>query len=200
MPSCSPLQFLRLACLILTLMAFGGFGHVTDSYAATQGTTQVGQSDGSLDLAVTSGLTARINGLNDINLGTWSGSGGLTGSDDLCIGRSGVGLFAQGAYRMRLDGDGDAYDVNAFTLSNGTNLLHYDVWFNDAIGAAGQQAVSAGVMMNSQTGSGFWQFLNMIFGCVGTNANVQVDISEAQLLAVPAGSYTGTLTLVLIPE
>jgi len=167
--------------------------------AATQGTTTPGSSAGSVDVVVTTGLVARVGGLNDIDLGTWSGAGDLTGSDDLCIGRSGVGLFANGAYRVRLDGDGDASDVSAFTLSNGTDLLYYNVAFNDATGVGGT-SVSGGAMLNAQTGFGFWQFLNVLFGCAVNNANIEVSISAAELLSVPAGNYTGTLTVVLIPE
>lgn len=175
-------------------VAFGG-----SALAATQGNTALGSSTGSVDVVVTTGLVTRISGLNDINLGTWSGTGDMSGSDDLCIGRSGVGLFANGAYRVRLDGDGDASDINAFTLTNGTDLLYYDVAFNDATGAGGTP-VTGGVMLNAQTGFGFWQFLNVLFGCAVNNANIEVSIPAAELLSVPAGNYTGTLTVVLIPE
>ena len=169
------------------------------AFAATQGTTTAGSSAGSVDVVVTTGLVARVSGLNDIDLGTWSGAGDLSGSDDLCIGRSGVGLFANGAYRVRLDGDGDASDVSAFTLSNGTDLLHYTVAFNDATGVGGTP-VTGGVMLNAQTGFGFWQFINVLFGCSVNNANIEVSVPAAELLSVPAGNYTGTLTIVLIPE
>ena len=167
--------------------------------AATQGTTALGSSSGSVDVVVTTGLVTRVSGLNDINLGAWSGTGDMSGSDNLCIGRSGVGLFANGAYRVRLDGDGDASDVNAYTLSNGTDLLYYNVAFNDATGTGGTP-VTGGVMLNAQTGFGFWQFLNVLFGCAVNNANIEVSIPAAELLSVPAGNYTGTLTIVLIPE
>lgn len=168
--------------------------------AATQGTNIPGSSStGSVDVVVTTGLVARVSGLNDIDLGTWSGSGDLSGSDDLCIGRSGVGLFANGAYRVRLDGDGDASDISAFTLTNGTNLLYYNVAFNDATGAGGTP-VTGGVMLNSQSGFGFWQFLNVQFGCSVNNANIEVTVPATELQSVPGGNYTGTLTIVLIPE
>ncbi len=185
----------------LSVAAFAGLylaGSVT-ALAATQGTTTPGSSTGSVDVVVTTGLVARVSGLNDIDLGTWSGTGDLTGSDNLCIGRSGVGLFANGAYRVRLDGDGDASDVNAFTLSNGTDLLYYNVAFNDNTGVGGTP-VTGGVMLNAQSGFGFWQFLNVLFGCAVNNANIEVSIPAAELLSVPAGNYTGTLTVVLIPE
>ena len=169
------------------------------AFAATQGTTTSGSTAGSVDVVVTTGLVARVSGLNDIDLGTWSGAGDLSGSDDLCIGRSGVGLFANGTYRVRLDGDGDASDVSAFTLSNGTDLLHYNVAFNDATGVGGTP-VTGGVMLNAQTGFGFWQYLNVLFGCSVNNANIEVSVPAAELISVPAGNYTGTLTIVLIPE
>ncbi|MFK8032052.1 MAG: hypothetical protein AB8G18_17610 [Gammaproteobacteria bacterium] len=167
--------------------------------AANQGTTTPGSSTGDVDVVVTTGLVARVSGLNDINLGVWSGSGDLSGSDNLCIGRSGVGLFANGTYRVRLDGDGDASDIHAFTLSNGTDLLYYNVAFNDATGTGGTP-VTGGVMLNGQTGFGFWQFLNVLFGCSVNNANIEVTVPAVELQSVPGGNYTGTLTIVLIPE
>ena len=185
----------------LAVAAIAGFflaGSGT-AFAATQGSTTPGSSTGGVDVVVTTGLVARVSGLNDIDLGAWSGAGDLTGSDNLCIGRSGIGLFANGAYRVRLDGDGDASDVSAFTLSNGTDLLYYNVAFNDATGVGGTP-VTGGVMLNAQTGFGFWQFLNVLFGCSVNNANIEISIPAAELLSVPAGNYTGTLTVVLIPE
>lgn len=169
------------------------------AFAATQGTTTLGSSTGTVDVVVTTGLVARISGLNDIDLGTWSGSGDLSGSDNLCIGRSGVGLFANGAYRVRLDGDGDPSDIHAFTLSNGADLLYYNVAFNDGTGTGGTP-VTGGVMLSGQSGFGFWQFLNVLFGCAVNNANIEVTIPANELQSVPGGNYTGTLTVVLIPE
>lgn len=189
-----------LQTLWITLTAAGVCILGSVSHAATQGTTAMGQSTAALDLTVTTGLVARVNGLDDIDLGAWSGTGDMSGSDDLCIGRSGVGFFGQGAYRMRLDGDGDPADINAFTLTNGVDTLYYDVFFNDQTGSAGQIPVTAGVMFSSQQGGGFGQILNVLFGCVVENASVTVQLPEANLLASPMGTYTGTLTLVLIPE
>lgn len=174
-------------------------GAGTAALAATQGTAQLGSSTGTVDVVVTTGLVARISGLNDIDLGTWSGTGDLSGSDDLCIGRSGVGLFANGAYRVRLDGDGDPSDIHAFTLTNGTHLLYYNVAFNDGTGTGGTP-VTGGVMLGGQNGFGFWQFLNLLFDCAVDNANIEVTIPANELQSVPGGNYTGTLTVVLIPE
>ncbi|MEM7082789.1 MAG: hypothetical protein AAF465_08645 [Pseudomonadota bacterium] len=188
-----PLRSLALSLVTLCLLL------PATVQAATQGTTAPGISTGSVDVVVTTGLVARVSGLNDINFGTWSGAGDLSASDNLCIGRSGVGLFGTGIYRVRLDGDGDAFDVNAFTLSNGTDLLYYNVAFNDAVGAGGTP-VTGGVMLNNQTGFGFWQFLNVVFGCAVNNANIEVTIPATELNSAPAGNYTGTLTIVLIPE
>ena len=190
----------HIRALVFFAVAVFCCGMQSTLQAATQGTTSIGASGGSLDVAVTTGLVARISGLNDIALGAWSGTGSMSGADDMCVGRSGVGLFAQGAYKMRMDGDGDSGDVNAFTLSNGTDLLYYDVFYNDATGTGGRVPVTGGVMLNSQTGFGFWQIINLVFGCAVNNANVSIEISEAALLAVPAGTYAGTLTMVLIPE
>ncbi|MBT8143710.1 MAG: hypothetical protein KJO55_03355 [Gammaproteobacteria bacterium] len=167
--------------------------------AATQGAVGT-SSAATVGITLTADLLARIDGLNDILLGAWTGAGNMIGDDDICIGRSGVGFFAAGNYRMRLSGDGDPADVNAFTLSNGVDRIYYDVYFNDQAGLAGRQPVVAGQMLNNQTGLGFFQILNWLFGCVVPNGNVSIVVPESQLQGTTSGNYAGTLTLVLIPD
>lgn len=169
------------------------------AWGAGQGTAGT-SSSGNVDITLTNGLSARIAGLTDFALGTWGGSGDLVANQDVCIGRNGVGLFAVGAYRIRAFGDGDPADVNAFTLSNGTDRIHYDVWFNDQTGLGGRTPLTAGLMLGAQQGFGFWEILNWIFGCVVRNANVSIAVPQAELAAAAGGTYTGTLTLVLIPD
>ena len=167
--------------------------------AAQQGATGPASS-GSVDITLTANLLARISGLTDMLLGAWAGSGDMTADENICIGRNGVGLFAFGNYRIRANGDGDAFDVNAFTLTNGVDTVYYDVYFNDAPNLAGRQQLTGGVMLSGQTAIGFTQLFNWFLGCTFRNANVSIVVPEAELLGTSSGTYAGTLTLVLIPD
>ena len=167
--------------------------------AAGQGALNT-TSTGTVDMTLTTGLSARLTGLTDIALGTWSGSGDLSANQNICVGRTGVGFFANGAYRIRASGDGDATDIHAFTLTNGAQQLYYDVFFNDQTGLAGRTPLTGGVMLSAQQGLGLFEILNTLFGCAVRNANVSITVPQSELEAVPGGIYTGTLTLVLIPD
>lgn len=181
---------LAVVCWLLLL--------VSPSHAAVQGNPGV-TSSGNIDISLITGLNVRISGFSDMPLGTWSGAGDVISNDNLCIGRTGVGLFGAGPYRILASGDGEPGNPAAFTLSNGARRLSYNAFFNDATGIAGRQLLAPGVALTSQTGFGFWQILNYLFGCSVENANISIVIPEAQLRGA-AGLYTGTLTLILTPE
>lgn len=167
--------------------------------AATQGNRDT-TSTGSVDITLTTGLTGRFTGFTDFLLGTWSGAGDLIADQNICIGRTGVGFFGTGNYRVRADGDGDATDISAFSLSNGVDLVYYDVYFNNQPNLAGRQQLTGGQTLTGQTASGFSLIINWLFGCSIRNANLSVVVPEASLAGSPGGNYTGTLTLVLIPD
>lgn len=188
------MRFVSLCPVLLTLLLW----HAV-ALGAVQGLVGP-SSSANVEITLTSNLNARITGLNDIVLGSWPGAGDLAGDDDLCIGRNGVGFFANGLYRIRASGDGDAADVSAFTLSNGTDTLYYNVFFNDVVGLGGRQPLTAGVTLTTQSSLGLFQWLNLLFGCAVPNANVSVIVPDTQLRGATSGTYAGTLTLVLIPD
>ena len=132
-------------------------------------------------------------------LGTWGGTGPLTANDNICIGRSGVALFGTGAYRVRAEGDGTAGNPAAFTLSNGVDELFYNVYFNDQTGLTNRQQLTAGTTLTGQSGGGFGMVFNLIFGCAFNNANLSIEVPESELQS-HIGTFTGTLSLTLIPE
>ncbi len=187
----SPLRTLLLALVLVS-------GLVNGSHAAVQGNPGP-SSTGSVDINLIMGLNVRLSGLNDLALGTWSGSGDVAGDDNLCIGRTGIGFFGSGLYRILASGDGRPGNPAAFTLSNGATQIEYEAFFNDQTGTAGRQPLVPGAALTNQSGFGGWFALNYLFGCVVENANVSVVIRDPVLRAA-AGPYSGTLTLVLIPE
>ncbi|MEM9620092.1 MAG: hypothetical protein AAF993_00490 [Pseudomonadota bacterium] len=168
------------------------------TWSAQQGSTGT-SSSGDITINYIQGLNTRITGFRDMPLGTWSGTGPLTANDNLCIGRSGVGFFGSGAYRILAQGDGEPGDPSAFTLSNGATRISYNAYFNDQTGTANRQQLTAGQQLTGQSGFGFWMVLNLIFGCSVNNANISIEVPASEL-ASGIGTYTGTLTLTLIPE
>ena len=188
------LRNLALNCVCLLVLG----GYIPPTFAAQQGSSGL-DSDGSIDVTLVTGNNVRLSGLADMALGTWSGAGSMSADDNICIGRTGISLFGTGSYRIHASGDGEPGDPAAFTLSNGFNQIHYNAFFNDAVGTAGRQQLTPGVAMTGQTGFGFWLVFNYLFGCFNENANISIEVPETELTG-GAGNYTGTLTLVLIPE
>ena len=88
------------------------FTSSTAIHAANQGNLGNTSSAGTVDIDLVLGLRTRISGFNDLALGVWSGSGSLTGNDNLCIGQSGAS-FLVGNYRIRASGDGEPGDPSA---------------------------------------------------------------------------------------
>jgi len=196
--SCWGCDPLALRLLFLSLVFIAGLNSAA-TYAAVQGTTGPTAS-GNVGVTYVQGLNVQINGLTDMPLGVWSGTGDLTANDNICIGRTGVPLFSNtGTYRILASGDGVPGDPAAFMLSNGVRQMNYRAFFNDQTGTAGRQELSAGVVLTNQNSFGLSYFFNMIFTCGSENANISIEVPESELSGA-AGVYTGTLSLMLIPD
>ena len=85
------------------------------------------------------------------------------------------------------------------SIAPGFNRIHYDVYFNDEAGLAGRTQLNPGVILSNQSSFGLFFIFNMLFGCTVQNANISIEVPESELSGA-AGTYTGTLTLLLIPE
>ena len=184
--------------LLVSTFFFTSLFPSNSAFAAQQGDL-ASSSSGSVDLIYVQGLNARITGLADMALGTWNGVGPLTANENICIGRSGVGFFGTGSYRILAQGNGTSGDPSAFTLTNGVDEIFYNAFFNDAAGITGRTPLVGGTQLTGQTGGGFAMIFNLIFGCVFNNANISIEVPPLEL-SQGLGNYTGTLTLTLIPE
>lgn len=123
--------------------------------------------------------------LDDINLGYYDGANDKVGSDAICIFRNG-----QGNYRLRASGG--LANNDAFTLTNGTNFLAYEVSFREGTNSFTQR--NPGQSLNGLTGS-------KIKDCNGgTNAEVQVVIKNNDMSAAQPGNYNGVLYLTAEPQ
>lgn len=168
------------------------------SNAATQGAAGP-TSTGTASVLVVNNDLAWIKGLNDINLGTWSGTGDMTGNDDICV-LTNYFPFAINNYIIRASGDGDGADPSAFTLSNGAQDIYYRVFFTD-VNAVPVELLPGQLMGGQQfvADFGFFASLPAASGCPVPNANVEIRIEAAEL-ATGGGTHTGILVLELIPE
>ncbi len=186
-------QLIKYTQLTLIYLCVG----ISISNAATQGNVGT-NSSGTVDVAVIVNQLALIRGLTDINLGLWSGSGDLTGTDDICVAISGASFATPRGYHLRASGDGSPGFPADFTLSNGVSDINYRVYLTHLGGQiellAGQTAYS------NQFQADFAYVLNFIFnGCFFPNATIEVQVEESEL-ATGLGTHSGTLTLELIPE
>ena len=136
------------------------------------------------DLALADGI--RISNLANIRLNFTAGYDSV-GSSPACIYHSGAGSYS-------LIGRGSGAG-GAFQLGDGaTNTLPYEVSFDDG---AGLQTLSPDIpltnLMNANTTSP---------SCAdsGNNGSIDIRISALIISSVPAGNYSGTLTLVVAPE
>ena len=181
---------------LFTLVCFY-FLFATNINAAVQGTEGF-TSTGSMDIVVVVGELALINGLNDINLGAWPGTGDLSGTDNMCVAVTGAAFNQPKNYHLRASGNGDASNPGAFTLSNGVKDIYYRVYLDDLNGQV--ELLPGQISYSNQFLANTGYILNLIFGgCFFPNALVTVVAEEAEL-ASGSGTHTGVLTLELIPE
>lgn len=180
----APLRKVAAYALIAGHLVAAG---VTPVLAATDGTVGA-TSTGSVSISATIPNLARITALNDIALGTWSGTGALAGSDNaICVWSS------TGGYSLTATGSGAG---GAFTLASGGNTVAYAVEWAQTGGASSGTAVTTGSALTGQTTNA--TSTSCASGPAST-AGVFVSVPEANLSAAPAGTYTGTLTLLVTP-
>lgn len=157
-------------------------------YAASDGETGA-SSEGDFELELTIPNLVRITGVADMNFGSYSGSGVFSRNDNVCVYTN----SANGQYLVTAQGSGAA---SAFTVSDGaSHTIPYTVRWNDQTGTSGNiqldpsvsSATQSGAHTSSETCSG------------GDTANFEISFTQGALLGVPAGTYTGVLTLIIEP-
>lgn len=162
--------------------------------AATQGTLGA-TSTGSADISVTKATVAQITGLSDMAIASYIlGDGNQALFTTACVYTSTVG----GSYTVKATGSGAA---SAFTVANGPTTIPYTVvWNSGGVGALGTTGaalitnVTSATLTNAATDSAT---------CAGTTpgptAQLNVNFLGTLLDAAPAGTYTGTVTLLITP-
>jgi hypothetical protein len=142
-----------------------------------------------------SGLQAankdRITGLSDVAFGSLANlSSDSVQSQNVCVFSS----SSTSGYNVEAIGSGSG---GAFTLASGSNLLGYDVEWSSASGQTSGTLLSPNVALTGQTSPATQQTCN---SGVPSSASLIIILRAAQLSSATAGSYSGTLTLVVAPE
>lgn len=156
----------------------------TASWAATQGVLG-SSSSGDLVISVRTIDQISISGLKDIVLAQ-DATGNFIGQSGACVYRN-----ATGTYSIRALGSGNN---SSFELSDGgANTIAYDLNYDDGNGAM--------AMSPATTLRGRYNANTSAPDCEGdSNGTISVSVAQADISAVPAGNYSGTLTLTVSPE
>ena len=165
----------------MLLLSFAG-----KTFAASDGSVGA-TSAGTSAVSVWIGKLIIVRDMNDFAFGTYSGAGNLAMNDDINVASN----FPGTTYQVTITGDGSG---SAFTISDGPNTIPYDVYYNDDPGLVGRVAVTSGVDLVNQDNA------EDILAALTLNANLSIEMSQANLQTAVANTYTGTITLLFQPE
>lgn len=134
---------------------------------------------------------ARINKLTDVAFGTVTNfAADLSNAQSICVFSS----AASKRYQVTATGNGTS---GAFTLASGLNRLAYEVQWSASSGQTSGTSLTAGVTLTGLVSTATRS------GCTSgpaTSATLITIIRATNISAATAGSYTGTLTLVVAPN
>jgi hypothetical protein len=131
-----------------------------------------------------------ITSMSDFNLGTWDMSSDMTGNDPVCVYNT-----RATTYRVTAT-DNSTISPGEFRLENatGTAQLPYTVKWGETA-SPGTTVLQDGVAY-SATGA------NMVSQTCGSgelSANLGITVAAADIQTLPAGTYTATVTVGVIP-
>lgn len=145
---------------------------------------------GTLIFAPEAAAQVQISGLSDLQLGVWSGSGDLEGVVNHCV----LGAHG-GRYAIEATGAGSG---GAFVLLNGPGALPFHVDYSDDGG--GWSQMSPGVPLTGQRGAPNQNQFERCLAGQKSPQRVRVRVLAQDLGTAVAGSYDGSLTLLVTPE
>lgn len=133
----------------------------------------------------------RISKLGDVAFGSLANlSADASDAQNICVFSS----TSTNGYRVTASGSGSA---SAFTLASGASSLAYDVQWNALSGQASGTQLTPNVPLTAQVSSATQQACN---SGPTTSASLIVILRSSALSRATAGSYSGTLTLIIGPE
>ncbi len=153
--------------------------------AASDGTLGA-TSSGSTDISVQIVDMVKVTGLDNIALGSYTGTGDLTGTTDYCVYRNGGG-----AYQVTLTSTTGALSVS----DGGTNNIGFSVLIDDD-----NDATAGGESLGYNSASLVSMAGASAADCGGSdNAQMHFTFAEADLQAAKSATYNATLTVLVEP-
>ena len=188
------MKFVSVSLLVGYLL-----GNTLTSYAAQQGFPGT-TSQGDIEIILALGNAARISGLDDFYLNINSAALDFSASQAICIGL----LNNSQTYSIRAIGQGQFGSHQAFNLQNqGNDSIPFKVFFKDKSNDVKMELIAGERLSNLSIGSSasdeFNAYVNLI-DCLYHNAVLEIQITSSTLANATVGTYTGSLTLTLVPE
>lgn len=134
----------------------------------------------------------QISGISDMNLPSWGiGDPAPEAHIDMCVYAV---LPVAGQYAIRVSSPG------GYVLTNGANQIPYELYWDD--GGPGNLGGNMGAQLTNNVTLTGRQNANVLsalcaLGITGPTARLNLRISSAAMNAALAGTYTGTITLLL---
>ena len=133
----------------------------------------------------------RITNISDVNFGMITNlQADARQSQNICV----FSNSTAGAYSILASGSGTG---SAFTLSNGSNSLAYEVQWADQSGQTSGTSLAPNVTATGRTSSASHQSCNT---GPPTSASLVIILRASQLGQARAGNYSGSLTLLVAAE
>ncbi|TVS13891.1 MAG: hypothetical protein EA417_15975 [Gammaproteobacteria bacterium] len=143
-------------------------------------------SAGAVEVSVNLGGRVWLTRINDIDLGTYSGTGDAMGTSRMCVYRNDTGLYNITATSAHADG-------SVFQAAGDGAFLPYQVIFRDAAGTTFDD-LQSGQRLTGLQGQ------NFALLCLFTNnAQLAVRFAQEDLQAAPPGAYQDVITLLVEP-
>jgi hypothetical protein len=136
----------------------------------------------------------KISGLSAMSSSSWAGSGSVDLNQNVCAYRSN----AAGTYDLSVSGV--TISGSDFVLQKGGDALPVTLYWNNAASTTGRTALT---VANPSTRAGVTGANTEDENCStgGRSANFSLIASESDLQSVPAGTYTGTVSItVAVPD
>ena len=176
--------------LATTLVVSSMFNTV--AFAATDGSLGA-TSTGTAVINVTKAAVAKISGMSDMTLASYTvGGGNQALNTTACVYSSTAG----GGYTVKATGSGAS---SAFTIATGSDLIPYTVVWNS--GGAGALGTTGAALTTNVTSSSLTNAATDSATCAvgGATAQLNIGLLGTNLDAAPAGTYSGTVTLLVTP-
>jgi hypothetical protein len=137
------------------------------------------------------GNNARITGLSDVAFGTVANlQSDSARSQNICV----YSNSPTNGYYVQATGSGSG---GAFTLASGANALSYEVQWASVSGQSAGTMLSPNVALTGQVSSATQPSCN---SGPSSSASLIIILRSASLSSASAGTYSGTLTLLVAPE